>query len=95
MKTHYYLRAAALSLLGSLFLAGCEAPPPEAVQLGYRGVGQEHIANPRTLAATVAEALMCSLGGSAFIAIKIPGAEPELIDGADAMPRIPPEVLEG
>ena len=55
MKTHYYLRAAALSLLGSLFLAGCEAPPPEAVQLGYRGVGQEHIANPRTLAATVAE----------------------------------------
>ena len=55
MKTHYYLRTAVVTLLGSLFLAGCEAPPPEAVQLGYRGVGQEHIANPRTLAATVAE----------------------------------------
>ncbi len=41
------------------------------------------------LTATVAEALMCSLGGSAFINIKLPGRDPELIDGADAMPHIP------
>ena len=51
------------------------------------------IAVGSALAATVSEALMCSLGGSAFIAIKLPGAAAELIDGADAMPRIPPSVI--
>lgn len=45
------------------------------------------------LAATVSEALMCSLGGSAFIAIKLPGEAPELIDGADAMPHVPDSVI--
>lgn len=47
------------------------------------------IAVGAALAATVSEALMCSLGGSAFINIKLPEQEPELIDGADAMPHIP------
>jgi gamma-glutamyltranspeptidase/glutathione hydrolase len=41
------------------------------------------------LAATVSETLMCSLGGSAFIALRLPGEAPELIDGADVMPRAP------
>jgi hypothetical protein len=33
---------------------------------------------------------MCSLGGSAFIAIKLPEATPELIDGADTVPHLAP-----
>ena len=51
------------------------------------------IAVGAALAATVSEALMCSMGGSAFINIKLPGSEPELIDGADAMPEIPEKAL--
>ena len=62
-------------------------------QLAEMGGNAVDIAVGCALAATVSEALMCSLGGSAFIAIKIPGEEPELIDGADAMPRIPQEDL--
>ncbi len=52
------------------------------------------IAVGSALAATVSEALMCSLGGSAFIAIKLPGKAPELIDGADAMPSVPKSELQ-
>lgn len=62
-------------------------------QLAEIGGNAVDIAVGAALAATVSEALMCSLGGSAFIAIKVPGQEPELIDGADAMPRIPEEDL--
>jgi gamma-glutamyltranspeptidase/glutathione hydrolase len=51
------------------------------------------IAVGTALTATVSEALMCSLGGSAFINIKSAGSEPELIDGADAMPEIPAKAL--
>ncbi len=54
MKTHHILRSVAVLIAGGLLLTGCERPPPESVQLGYRGVGQELVANPRTLAATVA-----------------------------------------
>ena len=56
-------------------------------QLAEMGGNAVDIAVGSALAASVSEALMCSLGGSAFIAIKIPGAAPELIDGADAMHR--------
>ncbi|WAC73185.1 photosynthetic reaction center cytochrome PufC [Roseateles sp. SL47] len=38
-------------LLGALgLLAGCERPPVETVQRGYRGTGMELVYNPRTLA---------------------------------------------
>ncbi len=40
------------------------------------------------LAATVSEVLMCSLGGSAFFMVRMPGQPAELIDGADAYPSI-------
>lgn len=46
------MKTRALSLLaagGLLFAAGCELPPVDAVQTGFRGVGMEHIKNPRTL----------------------------------------------
>ena len=36
--------------LAVLMVAGCENPPMETVQRGYRGVGQEQVVNPRLLA---------------------------------------------
>jgi photosynthetic reaction center cytochrome c subunit len=36
-----------------LVLAGCERPPMEEVQRGYRGVGMEAVINPRLLKATL------------------------------------------
>ena len=32
-----------------LLLSGCERPPTDAVQHGYRGTGMAQIYNPRTL----------------------------------------------
>lgn len=58
----------------------------EIAEMGGNAVD---IAVGAALTATVSETLMCSLGGSAFINIKLPGKQPELIDGADAMPHIP------
>ncbi len=58
-------------------------------QLAEMGGNAVDIAVGAALTATVSEALMCSLGGSAFINIKLPGQDPELIDGADMMPHIP------
>jgi gamma-glutamyltranspeptidase/glutathione hydrolase len=58
-------------------------------QLAEMGGNAVDIAVGSALTATVSEALMCSLGGSAFINIKFPGCDPELIDGADMMPQIP------
>lgn len=43
--------AGAAALIG---LAGCERPPQDVVQLGYRGVGMETVINPRINAAKVA-----------------------------------------
>jgi gamma-glutamyltranspeptidase/glutathione hydrolase len=62
--------------------------------LAEAGGNAVDIAVGAALAATVSESLMCSLGGSAFINLKLPGGEPELIDGADAMPDIPESALE-
>ncbi len=47
------------------------------------------IAVAAALTATVSEMLMCSLAGSAFCMIRMPGKAPELIEGADAIPTIP------
>jgi photosynthetic reaction center cytochrome c subunit len=33
----------------SALIAGCEAPPPEVVQNGYRGLGMQTVYNPKTL----------------------------------------------
>jgi photosynthetic reaction center cytochrome c subunit len=45
------LTAAGLALV---VLAGCERPPQESVQRGYRGLGMEAVVNPRLLEASVA-----------------------------------------
>lgn len=44
--------SAALAAL-TLLLAGCERPPMEPVQTGYRGTGMEVVYNPRTVAQQV------------------------------------------
>jgi gamma-glutamyltranspeptidase/glutathione hydrolase len=62
-------------------------------QLAELGGNAVDIAVGCGLAATVSEVLMCSLGGSAFINIKLSGEDSELIDGADAMPHIPEAAL--
>ena len=42
--------AAPLLLAGLLALAGCERPPVDSVQHGYRGTGMVQVYNPRTVA---------------------------------------------
>lgn len=42
---------AALTLGLGLLLAGCEQPPHDTTQVGYRGTGMEQVKNPRTVAA--------------------------------------------
>lgn len=48
-------RAAAITFLGAFLVAGCERPPVDSVQRGYRGNGMEQVVNPR-LHADLAEA---------------------------------------
>jgi photosynthetic reaction center cytochrome c subunit len=40
-------------LAAAALLAGCERPPIDAVQRGYRGLAMEQVYNPRTLAAQI------------------------------------------
>ena len=40
----------ALVVAASALLAGCERPPVDTVQTGFRGTGMELVYNPRTLA---------------------------------------------
>lgn len=40
----------ATALAGAVLLAGCERPPPESVQQGYRGTGMVAVTNPRLAA---------------------------------------------
>jgi photosynthetic reaction center cytochrome c subunit len=66
-------RCAALVALATV-VAGCEAPPPETIQRGYRGLGMVEVYNPKVLAASVAsnrvpEALAPSAGGPPATAI--------------------------
>jgi photosynthetic reaction center cytochrome c subunit len=46
--------AVALLLVLSLLASGCERPPVQTVQTGYRGTGNEQVYNPRTLQAQAA-----------------------------------------
>ena len=66
------------------------ADSPNTVQAGAmiaeRGGNVVDIAVATAIAAAHTEILMCSLGGSAFINIKLPSCEPEVIEGGDAMP---------
>jgi len=52
-STHKALPLAAVGL-ALVVAGGCERPPPQSTQLGYRGVGQNAFVNPRILAAQVA-----------------------------------------
>jgi gamma-glutamyltranspeptidase/glutathione hydrolase len=66
------------------------ADSPDTIQAGAmvaeRGGNVVDIAVATAIAAAHTEVLMCSLGGSAFINIRMPAGEAEVIEGADAMP---------
>jgi photosynthetic reaction center cytochrome c subunit len=55
MTTAIGQRVGLLALLAATTLAGCERPPMEAVQRGYRGTGMEQVINPRTFGDIVDE----------------------------------------
>ena len=67
---------------------------PEATAAGERiaelGGNAVDIAVSAALTATVAEICFCSLGGSAYLMLHVPGHSAEVIDGGDAMPSVPP-----
>ncbi len=50
MRALMSVRALLLPILAAATLAGCERPPVDTVQNGYRGTGMEHVSNPRLLA---------------------------------------------
>jgi photosynthetic reaction center cytochrome c subunit len=54
MKSNRIRIQALLMLAATLALAGCERPPVETVQRGFRGLGMEQVYNPRTLATQAA-----------------------------------------
>jgi photosynthetic reaction center cytochrome c subunit len=51
----YRVAGLALVLAGGLALCGCERPPVETLQGGYRGLGMEQVINPRLDAAKAAK----------------------------------------
>ena len=53
MNAFARLRFLGALALAALLLTGCERPPPESVQHGYRGTGMLNVYNPRTLAEQV------------------------------------------
>ncbi len=55
-------------------------------RIAREGGNAVDIAVGAALAATVAEVLMCSLGGAGFFMVQMPGKDAELIEGADANP---------
>jgi gamma-glutamyltranspeptidase/glutathione hydrolase len=57
-------------------------------RIARQGGNAVDIAVGAAMAATVAEVLMCSLGGSGFFMVQMPGKPAELIEGADARPAI-------
>ena len=54
MTTAIGQRLGLLAVLAATTLAGCEKPPMEVVQRGYRGTGMEQVVNPRIATETVA-----------------------------------------
>lgn len=60
-----------------------------AVVIAEAGGSAVDITVAAALAATLSEALLCSLGGSGFLMVQRPGRAAELIDGADVVPSGP------
>lgn len=58
------------------------------LRIAREGGNAVDIAVAAALTATASEILMCSIGGSGFIMLRMPGQPAELIDGADAMPGL-------
>jgi photosynthetic reaction center cytochrome c subunit len=54
MSVMQIFKAALVATVAGGLLAGCERPPVDAVQIGYRGTGMEQVYNPRLLATQAA-----------------------------------------
>jgi photosynthetic reaction center cytochrome c subunit len=54
MKLTLRSLAVVLGVMGATILAGCERPPVDVVQRGYRGTGMQQVYNPREVAAVAA-----------------------------------------
>ncbi len=57
-------------------------------RIAAEGGNAVDIATAAALTASVAEVLLCSLGGSAFILVSLADGPPELYDGADVVPGL-------
>lgn len=66
--------------------AGSPLTTSAGMAIAQQGGNAVDVAVAAALTATLSEVLMCSVGGSAFLMIQMPGQPPELIDGADAIP---------
>lgn len=53
MKMGKHVSIPLVAVVASVVLLGCERPPPEVVQSGYRGLGMEQNFNPRLLEADI------------------------------------------
>jgi gamma-glutamyltranspeptidase/glutathione hydrolase len=56
------------------------------LRIAREGGNAVDIAVAAALTATASEILMCAIGGSGFVMLRLPGQAAELIEGADAMP---------
>jgi photosynthetic reaction center cytochrome c subunit len=54
MKIFNMKRFASVAVLGTALLSGCDIPPQETVQRGYRGTGMEAVYSPEVLEDIVA-----------------------------------------
>lgn len=80
-----HLRVAA-SVTRAAIAADAPATVAAAQEVAEQGGNAVDIIVAAALAATLAEALMCSLGGSGFLMLQRADGHVELIDGADAVP---------
>ena len=72
--------------------AGSSTTAAAGARIAREGGNAVDIAVASALAATLAESLMCSIGGSGFMMIRRAGREPELIDGLYDLAPVPGEV---
>jgi len=78
---------------GAAVAAASSHTADAAIRIAESGGNVVDMAVAAALVGTVSETLMASLGGSAFLMMRLPGQAPLLIDGSDIMPRIgaPPD----
>ncbi|MGH0033791.1 MAG: gamma-glutamyltransferase [Myxococcota bacterium] len=72
--------------MGSAIAAGNDQTAAAGERIAREGGNAVDIAVGAALSATLCEMLMCSLGGSGFVCLRLPDGSAEVIEGADAVP---------